>query len=93
MKISTMILPAGLLLMSSVSTVIAEEERNIPVSEVPGYILAAAETAVPGFQIEEAEIEFENGVEVYDLEGEVDGQEIEIEVNAAGQVLEIELDD
>ncbi len=93
MKFSTMIVPASMLLIFGVPTTIAEEERDIPISEVPEYVLAAAETAVPGFQIEEAEIEFENGEEVYDLEGEVDGQEIEIEVNAAGQVLEIERDD
>ena len=93
MKIHLLIVSTSLLLTSGAANVFAGEDRDIDVAEVPAIVLAAAENAAPGFRVDAAEIEIENGVEVYELEGEVDGQEIEIEVSAAGEVLEIELDD
>lgn len=68
-----------------------ETEEEIPLSEVPQSVKDAAIAAVPGLVLEEAEVE--DGVTVYDLEGEVAGEEVTVEVTAAGEVLEVEWDD
>ena len=70
-----------------------DNEVEIPLSEVPEHVKAAALAAVPGIILEEAERETEDGRVVYGLEGEVDGREYEVEVSADGTVLEIEADD
>ncbi len=80
-----------LLLLISACTLL-ESERVIPLSEVPQEILAAAQQAVPGIQIEEAEIEMENGQQVYELSGIAAGQEYEIEISGTGEILEVEED-
>lgn len=69
------------------------EDEEIPLSEVPEHVRAAALAAVPGIVLEEAEREVEDGVAVYCLEGEADGRDYEIDVNADGVVLETEVDD
>ena len=76
----------ALVLMFIVGTTVAlsETEEGIPLSEVPKKVLAAAQKAVPGIKITGAE------VEVYELEGTLDGKEYEIEVTADGKVLEVE---
>jgi hypothetical protein len=72
----------------------SEDEREIPLSDVPAAARAAAEGAVPGIRLTEAEVEEEQGHLVYELEGVLDGKEYEIEVTAEGEVLEVEeLDD
>ncbi len=70
-----------------------EHEEEIPLSDVPDLVMNAAELAVPGIVIEEAERETENGATIYCLEGEADGLEYEIEVSADGAVLETEIED
>lgn len=70
-----------------------EEEFVVPLGRVPEHVLAAALEAVPGLELEAAEAEREDGVLVYDLEGVLDGREIEVEVTEDGDVLEIEYDD
>ncbi len=70
-----------------------EDEIEVPLSEVPDNVIDAALAAVPGIELEEAEVETENGIVIYDIEGELDGVEYEIEVTEAGEVLEIETDD
>ena len=69
------------------------DEVEIPLSEVPANVLAAARAAVPGIVFEEAERETEDGRIVYELEGEANGKEYEIEVSADGTVLEVEEED
>ncbi len=69
-----------------------EGEQELPLSQVPAAALAAANNAVAGIEILEAEVEVENGERVYELEGVADGREHEIEVTADGRVLEIESD-
>ena len=67
-----------------------DDEVSIPLHQVPAVVLGAAERAVPGIVVESVEREVENGVTVYDVEGEsADGTEYEIEVTAAGEVLEV----
>jgi uncharacterized membrane protein YkoI len=60
---------------------------------VPTVALAAAETAVGGLNITSAKMEVERGTTVYELDGTVDGQAYEIEVTAAGRLLEVGTDD
>jgi len=69
------------------------QERSVPLADVPTAALAAAETAVTGFNITSAEMEVERGMTVYELDGTADGQAYEIEVTAEDRMLEIETDD
>ncbi len=66
---------------------------EIPLDQVPANIKKAAQAALPGLVLEEAERETEDGTVVYSLEGTADGEEYEVEVSAAGKVLEVERDD
>ena len=70
-------------------------EQEVSLVEVPEVVVNAALAAVPGIALDdEAEFETEdNGAIVFELEGTADGQEFELEVSAAGEVLEIEIDD
>jgi len=70
-----------------------EGEEEIPLDEVPDHVKLAAEEAVPGIVLEEAERETEDGVVIYDLDGEADGVEYEVEVNEDGEILDVEQDD
>jgi len=67
-----------------------EKEKEIPLSQVPEPALTAAQGAVEGITLTEAEMETEDGQTVYVLEGEAAGKEYEIEVTADGKVLEVE---
>ena len=70
-----------------------EDEKEIPLSQVPAASMEAAENAVENITITEAEVEEEDGQMVYDLEGIANGVEYEIEVTADGKVLEVEQED
>lgn len=67
-----------------------EQEKDVPLSEVPQEVLEAAQGAVDGITITEAETEKEDGETVYILEGQANGKEYEIEVTPEGKVLEVE---
>lgn len=67
-----------------------DEEQPIALDQVPAHVLQAALKAVPGLIVEQAEMEVEEGVTVYDLEGTAAGEPVEVEVSAEGEVLEIE---
>jgi len=67
-----------------------EEGKEIAVSQVPKAAMDAAQNAVKGVNLTEAEVEEENGQTVYTLEGKAtDGKECKIEVTADGKVLEV----
>lgn len=70
-----------------------EDEKEIPLSQVPAEAVQAAQRAVPGITLTEAEVEEEDGCTVYELEGTADAIEYEIEVTADGKVLEVERED
>jgi uncharacterized membrane protein YkoI len=57
---------------------------------VPAAAVKAAQGAVEGVTLTEAEVEKEDGETVYILDGTADGKEYEIEVTAEGKVLEVE---
>ena len=67
----------------------SEDEKEIPLSQVPKAAVAAAQGAVEGITLTEAEVEEEDGRTVYELEGTANGTEYEIEVTADGTVLEV----
>lgn len=70
-----------------------EREQEVALADVPAVVLAAAKEAVPGIEIEAAEIETEKGETVYELEGVRGDREYEIEISPSGEVLEIETDE
>jgi hypothetical protein len=67
-----------------------EKEKEVPLSQVPEQVVAAAESAVEGITLTEAEMEEKDGQTVYELEGTANGKEYEIEVTADGKVLDVE---
>jgi hypothetical protein len=67
-----------------------EDEKEIPLSQVPDAAVKAAQGAVEGITLTEAVVEEEDGRTVYQLEGTANGKEYEFEVTADGQVLEAE---
>ena len=76
-----------------VVTAFAENEKEIPLDKVPTAVLEAAQKAVPGIKLTEAEVERTIKGLVYEIEGTLDGKEYEIEVSSDGKVLEIEEED
>ena len=76
-----------------VVTAFAENEKEIPLDKVPTAVLEAAQKAVPGIELTEAEVERTIKGLVYEIEGTLDGKEYEIEVSPDGKVLEIEEED
>jgi uncharacterized membrane protein YkoI len=69
-----------------------ENDTDVALADVPDAAIAAARQAVPGIDIAEAEIEEEGGQKIYELSGEADGREYEIEVSGTGEILEVEED-
>ncbi|MGQ0553024.1 MAG: PepSY domain-containing protein [Planctomycetota bacterium] len=67
-----------------------DEDRVVSLDKVPAIVLAAGRAALPGVLLTGAEIEQEHGQLVYCLIGSHNGEAVEIEVTAAGKVLEIE---
>ena len=67
-----------------------ENEKEIPLSQVPSQAVEAAQGAVEGITLTGAEMEEEDGCTVYDLEGMANGAEYQIEVTADGKVLKVE---
>ena len=71
-----------------------KKEERIPLDEVPENVIAAAENAVEGITLTEAEIEkVKKNIVIYELEGVADGVKYEIEVTSEGKVIEVEKDD
>ncbi len=87
MKLHYSLLLLFFLVLTGCSSLVVEE-RAIDVSQVPPEVLEAARQAVPGFEPDEAEIEY-----IYELDGEADGKAYEIEVSPDGEVKEIEAKD
>jgi uncharacterized membrane protein YkoI len=81
------------LLIAAGPVALADDDEEIDLADVPANVMAAAEAAVPGIRITEAEVEKKKGEMVYELEGEADGVEYEIKVNADGTVRKVKEDD
>jgi uncharacterized membrane protein YkoI len=70
-----------------------EEEKEVPLSEVPTPVLVAARGAVENIILSKAKIKEDDDQKMYILEGTSKGKSYEIDVSAAGRVLEVEQDD
>jgi hypothetical protein len=94
MKIVCRLLVVGVFLLVFGTTVARSVSAGgIALSEVPKNLLAAAQEAVPGLRLTEAEVEKTHKGLVYELEGTADGKEYEIKVLASGKVLKVEEED
>ena len=69
----------------------ADDDETIDLSKVPAVVKKAAERAAPGVKWTRATRETENGQTIYELSGtDAEKIEIEVEVTAAGKVIEVE---
>jgi len=68
----------------------AESEEDVALDSVPEAVRSAAQGAVSGISLSGAEREVEKGATVYTLRGTANGKHYEVEVSAAGKVLEVE---
>ena len=90
----TLFILSTLTLLSACNDSSDDNERDIPVSEVPSNIINIVQNTLPGIDLKEAEIESDDGVNVYELEGKlINGNEYEIKITESGTILKIELDD
>jgi uncharacterized membrane protein YkoI len=62
--------------------------HEVPV--LPEAVAAAIKAAFPGAEVQEAEVESENGVKLIEVELEQDGQEMEVLVTVDGVIIEVE---
>ena len=67
-------------------------EKDIPLSKVPKVVLEAAQKAVPGIKLTEAEIQKTDKGTVYEVEGMADGKKYEINIAEDGKVLSVKED-
>ena len=66
------------------------QEDEVALSEVPVAAIEAAQAAVPGIQLKDAEARVRDGRTIYEIDGKVDGVKHEIRVTADGEVLKVE---
>ncbi|MDA0989946.1 MAG: hypothetical protein O3A51_04245 [Verrucomicrobia bacterium] len=68
-----------------------EFEMEVPVKDVPEVVMDAAQKALPGLRVLEAEVEKERYGLVYGLEGVLGDEKVELEVSADGRFVEMEI--
>jgi hypothetical protein len=66
-----------------------KQDEKIALDQVPAAVKTAAEGAVKGIVISEAEKEVKKGVTVYELTGKADGKEYEVKVGADAKVIKV----
>lgn len=99
-KISLLSVSASLLLVAACSTTNSGtttcthdgDDHSVAIGSVPAAALAAAKKSVPGFQPTCAKIEHKRAGDVYEINGTSPKGKYEIDVTAAGRVLEVERD-
>jgi uncharacterized membrane protein YkoI len=67
-------------------------DNEIPKNEVPAAVLSAAKAQIPGFVLEEADLQERNGRRLFELQGRANGRRYEMDILADGRVLHIERD-
>jgi hypothetical protein len=82
------IVAAVMVLGLAVASAYAERETEIAIDQVPKVVLDAAEKAVPGIKLTEAEYTTKGEGRVYELEGTAGGKEYELHITAEGKVLD-----
>ena len=75
------------------TTIQACEEQEIPLTAVPEHVLAAAESALSGVQLIEAELVSSDSLLIYELEGLRNDTEYEIFISHEGELMKIERDE
>jgi len=94
MKLACRLLVVVVLMLVFGTTVARSASAGeIALSKVPEKVLVAAQKAVPGIKLTEAEVEKTHKGLIYELEGTAEGKEYEIEVSAEGKVLKVEEED
>jgi hypothetical protein len=88
-EICSALMAVVLMLIVGVMDANAGKEEDIPLSDVPEKVLEAAQNAVPGIKLTEAEVEKTRKGLIYEIEGILDGKGYEIKVSADGKVLKI----
>lgn len=69
-----------------------DADNDIPKNEVPANVLAAAKAEIPGFILEEADLQQRGATRLFELQGRANGRPYEIDITADGRVLRIERD-
>lgn len=67
-------------------------DNDIPKNEVPANVLSAAKAEIPGFILEEADLQQRGAARLFELQGRANGHPYEIDITADGRVLRIERD-
>ena len=67
-------------------------DNKIPKNEVPAAVLAAAKAQIPGFVLEEADLQERHGRRLFELQGRAHGRRYEMDILADGRVLHLERD-
>lgn len=99
-KISLLSVSASLLLVAACSTSNSGtttcahhgDDHSVAISSVPAAALAAAKKSVPGFQPSYAKLKHKHAGDVYEINGTSPKGKYEIDVTAAGRVLEVDRD-
>ena len=99
-KISLLSVSASLLLVAACSTSNSGstccarhgDDQSVAISSVPAEALAAAKKSVPGFQPSCAKLKHKKAGDVYEIKGMSPKGKYEIDVTAAGRVLEVDRD-
>ena len=69
-----------------------DADNDIPKNEVPANVLAAAKAQIPGFVLEETDLQQRGAARLFELQGRANGRPYEIDITADGRVLRIERD-
>ena len=67
-------------------------DNDIPKNEVPANVLAAAKAQIPGFILEEADLQQRGATRLFELQGRANGRPYHLDITADGRVLHIERD-
>ena len=67
-------------------------DNDIPKNEVPANVLAVAKSEIPGFVLEEVDLQQRNGSRLFELQGRANGRSYHLDITADGRVLHIERD-
>ena len=67
-------------------------DNDIPKNEVPANVLAAAKAEIPGFVLEEADLQQRGAIRLFELQGRANGRPYHLDITADGRVLHIERD-
>lgn len=69
------------------------EDDDMPISEVPAAAVAAAEGAVDGIVLKNAEAKVKDGRTIYEIDGKAGDVKHEVKVTADGEVLKVKTED